>query len=122
MSPKQKAQKPKVKPQKAKAKAPSPPFSGSFINSRKQGEAEALREGCDIVTRETCVPASLNVNLENTAVWFRTRDVPISAYRKKAINHISPCMYLVLIGFNPPPHNRIQNQLTKISIVSKHQQ
>jgi hypothetical protein len=37
-----KAQKPKVKPQKAKAKSPQPSFSGPFINSGKQSGAEAL--------------------------------------------------------------------------------
>jgi hypothetical protein len=38
-------------------------FSESFIYSGKQGGgATVLWEGRDIVTRETCVPASLNVN------------------------------------------------------------
>jgi hypothetical protein len=37
-------------------------FRKSFISSGKQGGAVVLREGCDIVTGETFVPASLNVN------------------------------------------------------------
>jgi hypothetical protein len=38
-------------------------FSESFIFSGKQGGGAAvLREVCDIVTRETCIPTSLNVN------------------------------------------------------------
>jgi hypothetical protein len=36
---------------------------GRFINSGKQGGAEALGEGRDIVTGETCFPASLNASL-----------------------------------------------------------
>jgi hypothetical protein len=38
------------------------------MNSGKQGGAEALGEGCDIVTGETCVPASLNTSLGDVAV------------------------------------------------------
>jgi hypothetical protein len=37
-------------------KPPCPP-SEVFINSSKQGGAKALREGLDIVTGETCLPA-----------------------------------------------------------------
>jgi hypothetical protein len=38
-------------------------ISQSFITSGKQGgKATVLREGCDIVTRETCIPTSLNLN------------------------------------------------------------
>jgi hypothetical protein len=38
-------------------------FSESFIFSGKQASgATVLGEGCDIITRETCVPTSLNVN------------------------------------------------------------
>jgi hypothetical protein len=37
-------------------------FSESFIPRDKQGGAAVLREGHDIVTRGTCVSASLNVN------------------------------------------------------------
>jgi hypothetical protein len=41
----------------------------SFFRDVKQGGAVALREGHDIVTGETCVPASLNTNyLGDTAV------------------------------------------------------
>jgi hypothetical protein len=44
-------------------------FSESFISSGKQGGAAVLGEGCNIVTRGTCIPASLNVNnLEEAAV------------------------------------------------------
>jgi hypothetical protein len=48
-----------------------PSFSSSFINginSGKQGGAEALREGRDIVTRGNFIPASLNTSLGDTAV------------------------------------------------------
>jgi hypothetical protein len=75
--PHQKAQskrtKPKPKkPSKAKAKIkkqkPQPSFN-AFYKQWQQGGAEALgREGLDIVTGETCVPASLNVNLGDAAV------------------------------------------------------
>jgi hypothetical protein len=44
------------------SKKPVSSISESFIISDKQGEAGVLREGCDILTGETCVPASLNVN------------------------------------------------------------
>jgi hypothetical protein len=37
-------------------------FSQSFISSGKQGGAAVLWEGHDIVTRETCILTSLNVN------------------------------------------------------------
>jgi hypothetical protein len=36
--------------------------SKSFISSDKQGGAGVLREGHDIVTREICTPALLNIN------------------------------------------------------------
>jgi hypothetical protein len=69
-SPKQKPkpQKPsktqsKSQRQKAKKKTSSP-----FINSGKQGGAEDLGEGRDIVTGETCVPACLNTSLGDAAV------------------------------------------------------
>jgi hypothetical protein len=49
--------------QKAKAKSLVSSFSESFIPSGKQGGgAVFLREGHDIVTGETCIPSSLNVN------------------------------------------------------------
>jgi hypothetical protein len=37
-------------------------FNESFMSSCKQGGPTVLGEGCDIVTRGTCIPASLNVN------------------------------------------------------------
>jgi hypothetical protein len=44
-------------------KNPSTLFSKSFLSSGKQGGgATVLREGHDIVTGETCVLTSLNVN------------------------------------------------------------
>jgi hypothetical protein len=44
--------------------SPKSSFRESFIYSGKQGGgATVLREGCDIVTRETCIPTSLNVNI-----------------------------------------------------------
>jgi hypothetical protein len=49
---KQKVQKPEVKSQKAKA--PLPP-SGVFYSSTRR-----YKEGCDIITGETSIPASLN--------------------------------------------------------------
>jgi hypothetical protein len=88
-TPKIPKQKPKSKAQKTpQSKSPQPPlkakaqhkvpkskskssllsFSGPFINSGKQDGAEALKEGCDIVTGETCVPASLNTNLGDATV------------------------------------------------------
>jgi hypothetical protein len=62
---KAKNQKPKAqssKDKKSKAKSPASSFSESFIANGKQGGAVVLGEGRDIVTRETCVPASLNIN------------------------------------------------------------
>jgi hypothetical protein len=38
-------------------------ISESFISSGKQGGAVILREGRDIVTKETCIPTSLNFPL-----------------------------------------------------------
>jgi hypothetical protein len=50
------------------SKKPDSSFSESFISSGKQGGgATVLGEGHDIVTRETCVPTSLN-NLGKAAV------------------------------------------------------
>jgi hypothetical protein len=43
-------------------------FSESFIQGGKQGGAAVLWQGLDIVTGETCVPASLNVNNLEAAV------------------------------------------------------
>jgi hypothetical protein len=68
--PKQKASYPKAKAKnqrqkpKVKVKGKKPLFllQGSFINSGKQGGAEVFGEGHDIVTGETCAPASLNAN------------------------------------------------------------
>jgi hypothetical protein len=61
--PKAKGKSQQQKPQtKAKAKTLMSSFSGPFINSSKQGGAEALGEGRDTVTGETCIPASLNAN------------------------------------------------------------
>jgi hypothetical protein len=46
-------------------------FSKSFISSSKQGGgATVLREGHNIVTRETCIPTSLNVNNLGKAAVF----------------------------------------------------
>jgi hypothetical protein len=73
---KPKAQKPKAKnlkkkPQSKKHQSKAPKekasFSESFISSSKQGGAAVLRES-DIVTGETCVPASPNVNNLGEAV------------------------------------------------------
>jgi hypothetical protein len=56
---KAKSQKPQAKAPKAKAKAS---FSESFIFSGKQSGAAVLQERRDIVTGETCIPSSLNIN------------------------------------------------------------
>jgi hypothetical protein len=62
-----KSKSPKQKPQ---SKSLLSSFSETFISSGKQGGAAGLRERCDIVTGETCVPASLIVvnNLGEAAV------------------------------------------------------
>jgi hypothetical protein len=63
-----KNQKAKTKIQKAflikklKAKSFMSSFSESFTPSGKQGGAAVLGQECDIVTGETCIPASLNIN------------------------------------------------------------
>jgi hypothetical protein len=63
---KAKSQNPKLK---QKNQSPLSSFNWSFINSGKQGGAVALWEGHDIVTGESCIPASLNTNnLGETAV------------------------------------------------------
>jgi hypothetical protein len=62
------------KSQRQKSESPHPP-SGPFINSGKQGGAEA---------GETCLPASLNASIGAAAVLlflFVARAVPILAYR-----------------------------------------
>jgi hypothetical protein len=52
-----------VSQSKSPIKKPQVLFSESFIHCSKQGGLETiLGEGCDIVTRETCVPASLKGN------------------------------------------------------------
>jgi hypothetical protein len=66
--------KPKAKAskQKAQSKSLASSFSESFIPSGKQGGTAVLGEGCDIVTGETCVPASLNINnLGEAVLHFR---------------------------------------------------
>jgi hypothetical protein len=73
---------------KAKTKSPQPSFSGTFINSGKQGGTEAVGEGLDIVTGETCVPASLNTSLGDAAVplfLFRDQDCAYLGLQEKAI-------------------------------------
>jgi hypothetical protein len=52
----------KSKSPQNKSKSWASSFSESFIPSGIHGGAAVLREGHDIVTGETCVPASLNVN------------------------------------------------------------
>jgi hypothetical protein len=42
---------------------PESSFSESFISSGKQEEEQQFSERRDIVTRETCVPTSLNINI-----------------------------------------------------------
>jgi hypothetical protein len=74
---KTKAQKPKAKAPKQKASS----FSESFVPSGKQDGAVVLKEGCDIVTGETCIPPSLNINNLREAAVLLARAVPILAYR-----------------------------------------
>jgi hypothetical protein len=45
-----------------KAKSLMSSFGEAFISSGKQGGAVVLGEGHIIVTGETCIPASLNIN------------------------------------------------------------
>jgi hypothetical protein len=59
--PTSKSQKPKASSKKPKAKSKSLPSSFSK-SSGKQGRDAVLRVLHDIVTEETCVPASLNIN------------------------------------------------------------
>jgi hypothetical protein len=60
-------------------------FRESFISSGKQrGGATVLREGGDIVRRETCVATSLKVN----------------NFTKAAVLHLASCSLQVLIGFS----------------------
>jgi hypothetical protein len=68
-------QSPQNQKPKAKSKSPSFSFSDPFINSGKQGGAEALREGRagvgrDIVTGQTFFPASLNTSLGACSALF----------------------------------------------------
>jgi hypothetical protein len=53
-------------PKKTPSKSLASFFSKSFISSGKRGGATVLGEGRDIVTAETCIPASLNVNILGT--------------------------------------------------------
>jgi hypothetical protein len=71
------------------------------MNSGKQGGAEALGEGCDIVTGETCVPASLNTSLGEAAVAGGCAYLGLQV---KAINCILPCLCPVLVGLIRSPH------------------
>jgi hypothetical protein len=66
-------------------------FSESFTHSGKQGGAAVLRKGHDIVTGETCIPASLNVNNLGEAAVLLARAVPISAYDEssQAASHLA---------------------------------
>jgi hypothetical protein len=64
---KAKAKAPKQKPQ-SKGKSLASSFSESFIPSGKWGGAAVPEKGLDIVTGETCIPASLNVNNSEAAV------------------------------------------------------
>jgi hypothetical protein len=84
--PTSKSQKPKSPKQKPQSKSPKvSSFSESFIPSGKQGGAAVLREGRDIVTGGTCVPASLNVNNLGEA----------------AILHFPPLLWPGLCQFQP---------------------
>jgi hypothetical protein len=60
-------------------------FSKSFISSGKQGGgATVLREGCDTVTRETCIPTVNNLGKAAVLLFafsLLAGAVPNSAYR-----------------------------------------
>jgi hypothetical protein len=83
--PKAKSPQTKAQSKKPKAKGPQSSFSDSFISRGKQGRAAVLGEGRGIVTGETFVPTSLNMNnLGESAVLHSSSvagAVPISSYR-----------------------------------------
>jgi hypothetical protein len=107
---------PKQKPQlKAQSKKPqskslASSFSESLISSGKQCGTAVLGERHDIITRETCVPASLNINnLGETAVlhfpllWLglcQSLPTDKETNKKKQLNCISRCLCPFLIGFS----------------------
>jgi hypothetical protein len=68
---------PTSKSPQAKSKRPPSSFRGSFILRGKQGGTAVLGAGHDIVTGETCIPASLKVNNLGEAAVLLTGAVPI---------------------------------------------
>jgi hypothetical protein len=59
--------------QKAKAQGKKPPKQKPYVPLlevfyKQEGGATVLGKGCDIVTGETCVPASLTTSLGDAAV------------------------------------------------------
>jgi hypothetical protein len=80
-------------------------FNQSFISSGKQGgRATVLGEGRDIVTGETCVPTSLNINnLGKVAVlYFALRSLLwLGPCQTQPVDYWAQlCLCQVLIGFS----------------------
>jgi hypothetical protein len=84
-------------------------FSKSFISSGKQrGGATVLWEGCDIVTRETCIPTSLYVNnlgkateLDSASLSSMAGAVPNSSYRSLSTTVLVSSSHRLLIICSP---------------------
>jgi hypothetical protein len=74
----------------------------------KQGGAAVLREGCDIVTGETFVPVSLNVNnlgeaavLHLPLLWpGLCQSRPTDKHLRKTVELHLAWLCLVLVGFS----------------------
>jgi hypothetical protein len=58
----QKSKSKSLKQKLPKQETSHPPSRSLLYPVVKQGGTAVLREGCDIVTEETCIPASLNLN------------------------------------------------------------
>jgi hypothetical protein len=92
---KEPSQSPNQKPKKPSKQNPQPSFSGPSINSGKQDGAEVLGEGRDIVTGETCVPASLNASLGDTAVLLFSDSGQGCSYLGLQVKAIEPHLALL---------------------------
>jgi hypothetical protein len=75
------------------------------VDSSKQGGAEALREGRDIATGETCIPASLNTSLGNTAFLLFSVSGQGCAYLGLHIKAIKPHLNLLKSSSHKAFHN-----------------
>jgi hypothetical protein len=89
---------------KGKKEKPQTLLQWGLILSGKQEGAVALREGCDIVTGETCISAFLNVNnLGDAAVLLFPVCGQGCAYLSLQLKAIKPHLAFVcpvLIGFS----------------------